>query len=87
VTKKFDWQPVAGAQDVNVEVQRVQINQITFDLGSTMKGTPIRKSSAKAKLGSTTTGSSTRRWVSPSSSSTTRATSSPPARAARSGAT
>jgi hypothetical protein len=50
VTKKFDWQPVAGAQDVNVEVQRVQINQVTFDLGSTMKGTPIRKSSAKAKL-------------------------------------
>jgi hypothetical protein len=50
VTKKFDWQPVGGAQDINVEVQRISINQITFDLGSTMKGTPIRKSSAKAKL-------------------------------------
>jgi hypothetical protein len=50
ITKKFDWQPVAGAQDVNIEVQRVSVNQITFDLGSTLKGTPIRKSSAKAKL-------------------------------------
>ena len=50
VTRKFDWQPVGGAQDVNVEVQRIQVNQITFDLGSTLKGTPIRKSSAKAKL-------------------------------------
>jgi hypothetical protein len=50
VTKKFDWLPVGGAQDVNIEVQRIQINQITFDLGSTLKGTPIRKSSAKAKM-------------------------------------
>ncbi len=50
VTRKFDWQPVAGAQDVDVEVQRVSVNQVTFDLGSTLKGTPIRKSSAKAKL-------------------------------------
>ncbi|MGH9368480.1 MAG: hypothetical protein ACRD3M_12485 [Thermoanaerobaculia bacterium] len=50
VTKRFDWSPVSGVQDINVEVQRVSINQITFDLGSTLKGTPVRKSSAKAKL-------------------------------------
>ena len=30
--------------------QQHPVNQITFDLGSTLKGTPIRKSSAKAKL-------------------------------------
>jgi hypothetical protein len=50
VTKKFEWQPVAGAQDIQMEVQRIHVNQITFDLGSTLKGTPVRKSSAKATL-------------------------------------
>jgi hypothetical protein len=50
VTKKFDWRPVSGAQDIQVEVQRIHVNQITFDLGSTLKGTPVRKSSAKATL-------------------------------------
>ena len=49
-TKRFDWSPVSGAQDVDVEVQRVKVNQIVFDLGSTMKGTPVRKSSAHATL-------------------------------------
>lgn len=50
VTKRFDWSPVSGVQDIEVEVQRVSVNQITFDLGSTMKGTPVRKSSANARL-------------------------------------
>jgi len=50
ITKKFDWNPVGGAQDVAVETQRIAVNQITFDLGSTMKGTPVRKSSAHATL-------------------------------------
>jgi len=50
ITKKFSWSPVNGAQDVEVGVQRVVCNQITFDLGSTLKGTPVRKSSANAVL-------------------------------------
>jgi hypothetical protein len=50
VTKKFDWKPVGGAQEIQVEVQRIVVGQITFDLGSTLKGTPMRKSSAKATL-------------------------------------
>jgi hypothetical protein len=49
-TRKFDWAPVNGAQDVEVDAQRVVVNQVVFDLGSTLKGTPVRKSSAKAKL-------------------------------------
>jgi hypothetical protein len=50
VTKKFEWGPVHGAQDVQVDVQRVVVNQVSFDLGSTLSGTPVRKSSAKAVL-------------------------------------
>jgi hypothetical protein len=50
ITKKFDWSPVGGIQDVNVEVQHVVVGQIVFDLGSTLKGTPVRKSSANAKV-------------------------------------
>ena len=50
ITKKFDWQPVAGGQDVAVETQRISVNQIIFDLGSTLSGTPVRKSSAHATL-------------------------------------
>ncbi len=50
INKRFDWSPVSGVQDIEVVVQRISINQITFDLGSTMKGTPVRKSSAHAKL-------------------------------------
>jgi hypothetical protein len=49
-TQKFEWQPVSGVQDVHVESQRIIVNQVVFDLGSTMKGTPVRKSSAKATL-------------------------------------
>jgi hypothetical protein len=48
VTKKFDWNPVNGAQDVSVEVGRVVVAQLDFDLGSTLEKTPIRRSSAKA---------------------------------------
>jgi hypothetical protein len=49
-SKRFDWSPVSGVQDIDVEVQRIKVNQITFDLGSTLKGTPVRKSSANAVL-------------------------------------
>jgi hypothetical protein len=49
-TKKFNWNPVHGAQDTDVAEGTVVVSQVQFDLGSTMKGTPIRKSSAKAKV-------------------------------------
>ncbi len=49
-TQKFEWKPVGGAQEVHVESQRIVVGQITFDMGSTLKGTPVRKSSAKATL-------------------------------------
>lgn len=46
VTKKFDWRPVAGVQDVSVEVNKVVVSSIRFDLGDTVE--PLRYSSAKA---------------------------------------
>jgi hypothetical protein len=49
-TKKFQWNPVNGAQDTDVSDGTIVVSQVQFDLGSTMKGTPIRKSSAKAKV-------------------------------------
>jgi hypothetical protein len=47
VTQKVDWKPVNGIQEVHVEVARVVIAQLDFDLGSTLEKTPIRRSSAK----------------------------------------
>jgi hypothetical protein len=49
-TKKFDWNPINGAQDTNVTDGTIVVSQVQFDLGSTLKGTPIRKSSAKVKV-------------------------------------
>jgi hypothetical protein len=49
-TKKFPWNPVNGAQDTDVSDGTIVVSQVQFDLGSTLKGTPIRKSSAKAKV-------------------------------------
>lgn len=48
VTNKFDWRPVHGVQEVRVEVGRIVISQIEFDLGGTLEATPVRRSSAKA---------------------------------------
>jgi hypothetical protein len=47
VTNKFGWQPVHGVQEVHVELGRIVISQIEFDLGGTLVGTPVRRSSAK----------------------------------------
>lgn len=47
VTQKFDWNPVNGIQEVHVENSRVVVAQLKFDLGGTLKSTPIRRSSAK----------------------------------------
>jgi hypothetical protein len=49
-TQKFDWTPVSGVQEVHVEATHVVVSQVSFDLGSTLKGTPVRKSSAKAQF-------------------------------------
>jgi hypothetical protein len=49
-TKKFNWNPINGAQDTDVTDGTIVVSQVEFDLGSTIKGTPIRKSSAKAKV-------------------------------------
>jgi len=49
-TKKFPWQPVGGVQNVDVTTEEVVVGQVRFDLGSTLKGTPIRKSSAKVRV-------------------------------------
>ena len=49
-TKKYDWNPINGAQDIDVTDGTIVVSQVEFDLGSTMKGTPIRKSSAKVKV-------------------------------------
>ena len=49
-TKKYDWNPINGAQDIDVTDGTIVVSQVEFDLGSTLKGTPIRKSSAKVKV-------------------------------------
>ena len=49
-TKKYPWQPVGGVQDIDVQTEDVVVGQVVFDLGGTMKGTPIRKSSAKVRV-------------------------------------
>ena len=49
-TKKFPWKPIGGVQNVDVQTEDVVVGQVVFDLGSTMKGTPLRKSSAKVRV-------------------------------------
>ncbi len=49
-TKKFDWSPVNGIQKIDLQDGDIVINEVEFDLGGTLKGTPIRKSSAKVKI-------------------------------------
>jgi hypothetical protein len=49
-TKKFPWQPVGGIQNIDLTTEEVVVGQVRFDLGSTLKGTPIRKSSAKVRV-------------------------------------
>jgi hypothetical protein len=49
-TKKFEWQPIDGIQEISVQSADIVVSQVQFDLGSTLKGTPIRKSSAQVKV-------------------------------------
>ena len=49
-TKKYDWSPINGIQEVDVQDGKIVVGQVEFDLGSTLRGTPLRKSSAKVKI-------------------------------------
>ncbi len=49
-TKKFPWQPIGGVQNIDVQTEEVVVGQVVFDLGSTLRGTPLRKSSAKVRV-------------------------------------
>jgi hypothetical protein len=49
-SQKFDWRPNNGVQEIDVRDGKVIVNQVEFDTGSTLKGTPIRKSSAKVRV-------------------------------------
>jgi hypothetical protein len=49
-TGKFDWRPDKGIQEINVQDGKVIVNHVEWDMGSTLKGTPIRKSSAKVRV-------------------------------------
>ncbi len=49
-TKKYDWQPIGGVQDIDVRTENVVVSQVLFDMGGTMKGTPLRKSSANVRV-------------------------------------
>jgi hypothetical protein len=49
-TKKYDWHPENGAQDIDVQDGKVVVSQVTWDMGGVMKGTPLRKSSANVRV-------------------------------------
>ena len=49
-TKKYDWAPINGVQEVDVRDGEVVVSQLVFNQGSTLKGTPIRKSSADVRV-------------------------------------
>ncbi|HTO77326.1 MAG TPA: hypothetical protein VMQ61_14730 [Thermoanaerobaculia bacterium] len=49
VTKKFDYAPVNGVQDLKFELDKVSLNQITFKPGKSL-GAGIRKSDAAADV-------------------------------------
>ena len=46
ISPKWAKNPINGAQDTDVSDGTIVVSQVSFDLGSTLKGTPIRKSSA-----------------------------------------
>src|SRR5262245_17750460 len=50
VTKKFEFSPINGVQDIAVQNGEIAVSQVVFNNGSTLKGTPIRKSSADVRV-------------------------------------
>jgi hypothetical protein len=49
ITKKFDYAPVDGVQDLRIELDKVVLNQITFKPGRSLGG-PVRRSDASAEV-------------------------------------
>jgi hypothetical protein len=49
-SKKYDWHPENGAQDIDVQDGKVVVSQVVWDMGGVMKGTPLRKSSANVRV-------------------------------------
>ncbi|HKA35548.1 MAG TPA: hypothetical protein VKH43_01930 [Thermoanaerobaculia bacterium] len=49
-TQKYDWSPVQGAQDVHVEVDRIVVSSIQFDLGSQVPPTQFSTAKAVARV-------------------------------------
>ena len=49
-TKKFEWRPENGSQDIDVQDGKVVVSNVQWDMGGTLKGTPLRKSSANVKV-------------------------------------
>jgi hypothetical protein len=49
-SKKYDWAPINGVQEVDVRDGEIVVSQLVFNTGSTLKGTPLRKSSADVRV-------------------------------------
>ena len=49
ITKKFDYAPVDGVQDLRIELDKVVMNQIIFKPGKSIGG-PLRKSDSSAEV-------------------------------------
>ena len=49
-TQKYDWNPVHGTQDVHVEVERIVVSSLQFDLGSQVPPTQFSTAKAVARV-------------------------------------
>ena len=49
ITKKFEYAPVDGAQELRIELDKVVMNQIIFKPGKSIGG-PLRQSDASAEV-------------------------------------
>ncbi len=49
-SKKYDWAPINGVQDIDVRDGEIVVSQLVFNTGSTLKGTPLRASSADVRV-------------------------------------
>ena len=49
-TQKYDWNPVQGAQDVHVEVDRIVVSSLQFDLGSQVPPTQFSTAKCVARV-------------------------------------
>ena len=49
ITKKFEYAPVNGVQELRIELDKVVMNQITFKPGKSIGG-PLRQSDASAEV-------------------------------------